>query len=70
MTNIKLTTAVYISTMILVASMCVGACAVFVPVDSGPPATEVSRTTTTTQSNVPGSTVTTQKTTTTQTGGN
>ena len=56
--------------MILVGSMCVGACAVFVPVDSGPPATEVSRTTTTTQSNVPGSTVTTQKTTTTQTGGN
>ena len=55
--------------MILVGSMCVGACAVFVPVDTGPPATEVSRTTTTTQSNVPGPSVTTQKTTTTQTSG-
>ena len=47
--------------------MCVGACAVFVPVDTGPPATEVSRTTTTTQTNVPGPTGTTQKTTATQT---
>jgi hypothetical protein len=55
--------------MILVGSMCVGACAVFVPVDSGLPATEVSRTTTTTQTNVPGPAVTTQKTTTTQTSG-
>ncbi|MGC2759881.1 MAG: hypothetical protein WA206_01070 [Candidatus Binatus sp.] len=53
--------------MILLGSMCVGACAVFVPVDTGPPATEVSRTTTTTQTNVPGPTVTTQKTTATQT---
>ena len=69
MTNRKLTTAVYISTMILVGSMCVGACAVFVPVDTGPTAAEVSRTTTTTQSNVPGPSVTTQKTTTTQTSG-
>ena len=65
--NRKLITAVYISTMIVLGSMCVGACAVFVPVDTGPPATEVSRTTTTTQTNVPGPTVTTQKTTATQT---
>jgi hypothetical protein len=43
--------------------MCVSACAVFVPVDTGPPATDVSRTTTTTQTNLPGPTVTTQKTT-------
>ena len=69
MTNRKLTTAVYISTMILVGSLCVAACAVFVPVDAGPPPTEVSRTTTTTQSNLPGPTVTTQKTTTTETSG-
>ena len=61
--NRKLITAVYISTIILVGSMCVGACAVFVPIDTGPPATEVSRTTTTTQTNLPGPTVTTQKTT-------
>jgi hypothetical protein len=55
--------------MILVGSLCVAACAVFVPVDAGPPPTEVSRTTTTTQSNLPGPTVTTQKTTTTETSG-
>ncbi len=64
--NRKLITAVYISTIILLGSMCIGACAVFVPVDTGPAPTEVSRTTTTTQTNVPGSTVTTQKTTATQ----
>jgi hypothetical protein len=56
--------------MILLGSMCVGACAVFVPVDTGPPPTEVSRTTTTTQTNVPDQSATTQKrTTVTQTGG-
>ena len=69
-TNRKLTTAVYISTMILVGSMCVGACAVFVPVDTGPPPAEVSRTTTTTQTSVPNPSTTTQKTTVTQTRGN
>ncbi|WP_428125819.1 hypothetical protein [Candidatus Binatus soli] len=55
--------------MILLGSMCVGACAVFVPVDTGPPPTEVSRTTTTTQTNVPDQSTTTQKTTVTQTTG-
>jgi hypothetical protein len=68
--NRKLTTAVYVSTMILLGSICVAACAVFVPVDTGPPATEVSRTTTTTQTNVPDQSTTTQKTTVTQTSGN
>ena len=48
--------------MILIGSMCVGACS--------EPATEVSRSSTTTQTNVPSSSVTTQKTTTTQTNGN
>ena len=70
--NRKLTTAVYISTIILLGSMWVAACAMFVPVDTGPPpATETSRTTTTTQTNVPDPSVstTTQKTTVTQTGG-
>jgi hypothetical protein len=66
-TNRKLTTAVYISTIILLGSMCVSACAVFA-VDEPAPATEVSRTTTTTQTNVPEPT-TTQRTTVTQTNG-
>jgi hypothetical protein len=56
--------------MILLGSMCAASCAVFVPVDTGPPATEVTRTTTTTQTNVPDQRTTTQKTTVTQTGGN
>jgi hypothetical protein len=64
--NRKLTKAVYISTIILIGSISAAACAVFVPVDTGPP-TEVSRTTTTTETNVPDPTVTTQKTTVTQT---
>ncbi len=63
-----MTTAVYISTIILLGSMCASACAVFVPVDEPAPATEVSRTTTTTQTNVPDPAVTTQRTTVTQTG--
>lgn len=66
-TNRKLTTAVYISTIILLGSVCVSACAVFVPVDEPAPTTEVSRTTTTTQTNVPDAT--TQRTTVTQTNG-
>lgn len=68
--NRKLTTAVYVSTIILLGSMYATACAVFVPVDTGTPATEVTRTTTTTQTNVPDQSTTTQKTTVTQTGGN
>ncbi|HEY9157255.1 hypothetical protein [Candidatus Binatus sp.] len=55
--------------MILVGSVWAGGCAVFVPVDTGPPPAEVTRTSTTTQSNVPSPAVTTQKTTTTQTSG-
>ena len=48
--------------MILIGSMCVGACS--------EPATEVSRSSTSTQTNVPASSVTTQKTSSTQTNGN
>ena len=55
--------------MILVGSISVAACAVFVPVDEPAPATEVSRTATTTQTNVPDPAVTTQRTTVTQTSG-
>jgi|GEM_PF-700756 len=68
--NRKLIAAVYISTIILVGSMCIGACALIVPVDTGPPPTEVSRTVTTTQTNVPDQSTTTEKrTTVTQTTG-
>jgi len=62
MTNGKLTTAAYISTMILIGSLCIGACS--------EPATEVSHSSTTTQTNVPSSSVTTQKTSSTQTNSN
>ena len=63
-----MTTAVYISTIILLGSMYLTSCAVFVPVDEPAPTTEVARTTTTTQTNVPVP-VTTQRTTVTQSGG-
>ena len=64
--NRKLATAVYISTIILLGSMCASSCAVFA-YDEPAPTTEVSRTTTTTQTNVPDAT--TQRTTVTQTNG-
>ncbi|MGA6973038.1 MAG: hypothetical protein WBY93_15500 [Candidatus Binatus sp.] len=67
-TTTTLTTAVYISTILLLGSMYLSACAVFVPVDEPAPTTEVSRTTTTTQSTVPVPT-TTQRTTVTQSNG-
>ena len=70
--NKKTIIAAYISTMVLLLGLCAASCAVFVPVDSGPPAAvETSRTTTTTQTTVPDPSVstTTQKTTVKQSSG-